>query len=368
MNIVFVANLPSPYRVDFFNELGKHCNLTVIYELEREIGRDAKWIAGETRNFNEIHLNAHPFWHPNTSLSVGIISVLSKLVFDMVIFGVPSSLTELIGIEYLIHKKIPYVISEDGGFVPKKRKPIVYELRHRAYSNAAACITTSDEAERFLRYYGAGNPIYRFPFSSIHEEDIISDEERIRQHVECRNELKLSERKICLMVSQFIHRKGIDVLLKSANLLTDEYGIYIIGGKATDEYLRYVKKSNLMNVHFVDFLVPNDLCKFYLAADCFVLPTRHDEWGLVVNEAMAKGLPVITTNMCLAGTEMIKNGENGYVIPPDDEIMLAEKIKCILGDEDLQKKMSASSIATAKKYTIETMAEAHIEILNKIIS
>ena len=75
---------------------------------------------------------------------------------------------------------------------------------------------------------------------------------------------------------------------------------------------------NLNNVHFIDFKNKDTLKEYYHVADVFVLPTREDIWGLVINEALAYGLPVITTDKCMAGLEMIENGKNGYIIPVND--------------------------------------------------
>ena len=57
------------------------------------------------------------------------------------------------------------------------------------------------------------------------------------------------------------------------------------------------------------------------------MPTREDIWGLVINEAMAYGLPIITTDNCLAGLELIKNEENGYIIPVNNTELLAQYAK-----------------------------------------
>ena len=56
MKVLFLTNIPSPYRVDFFNELGKKCELTVLYELERASNRDTKWSSNSSNNFTEIFL------------------------------------------------------------------------------------------------------------------------------------------------------------------------------------------------------------------------------------------------------------------------------------------------------------------------
>ena len=67
----------------------------------------------------------------------------------------------------------------------------------------------------------------------------------------------------------------------------------------------------------------------------FVLPTREDIWGLVVNEAMAAGTPVITTTNCGAGMEILKNGDGGRIVPPEDTDSLASAMQEMLNDAEL---------------------------------
>ena len=78
------------------------------------------------------------------------------------------------------------------------------------------------------------------------------------------------------------------------------------------EYINYISEHQLTNVFFFDFMNKELLFKYYQISDLFVLPTREDIWGLVINEAMANGLPIITTDKCVAGKELIN--DNGYII------------------------------------------------------
>ena len=59
--VAFYTNLPSPYRVDFFNELGKNCELFVFFEMSRASNRDEKWFSDHCKNFTPIFLN--PIFH-----------------------------------------------------------------------------------------------------------------------------------------------------------------------------------------------------------------------------------------------------------------------------------------------------------------
>ena len=162
-----------------------------------------------------------------------------------------------------------------------------------------------------------------------------------------------------LAVGQFIPRKGLDLLLKVTGNLDDNIAVVLLGGEATEEYLKIIAEQKLKNIYFPGFIKKKDIQKYYRAADIFVLPTREDIWGLVINEAIAEGLPVITTDRCIAGTELIVQKKNGFIVPVDDEEKLLEAIRMIIEDESLLKSMSIESLKIARQYTIEKMVEWH---------
>ena len=163
-----------------------------------------------------------------------------------------------------------------------------------------------------------------------------------------------------LAIGQMIHRKGFDVLMHAAKDLDPDTGIYFVGGEAPEAYWKLREALGLPNVHFLGFQKKDQLAKFYKAADLFVLPTREDIWGLVINEALAYGLPTITTDRCVAGLELIEDGVNGYVVPVEDEKLLAEKIRAVLAS-DLEA-MGKAALRKVRPYTLENMAKVHAEI------
>lgn len=170
-------------------------------------------------------------------------------------------------------------------------------------------------------------------------------------------------KKIVISVGQFIPRKGFDVLLSAWKDCNKEYELYIIGAEPTKEYIDIKNRLKLDNVHFEGFKTKEILKKYYCAADLFVLPTREDIWGLVINEAMANGLPIITTNRCVAGLELVEDGVNGFIVPTEDSAALAAKINKILADDSLRQRMAMESLKRIRPYTIENMSLAHCAVL-----
>ena len=142
-------------------------------------------------------------------------------------------------------------------------------------------------------------------------------------------------------------------------------GWYIIGGEPTEEFAKMKADLGLNNVHFVKFLDKEHLKEYYKAADVFALMTVGEAWGLVVNEAMACALPIITTDKCVAGMELVQEGQNGYILPVGDEIGLKEKLQTIFEGNRLQ--MGKNSLEIIQDYTIENMAKTHLDVFEKVL-
>lgn len=116
------------------------------------------------------------------------------------------------------------------------------------------------------------------------------------------------------------------------------------------------------------FIPQRHVCEYMKAADLFVLPTRYDIWGLVINEAMASGLPIITTTRCVAGVELIENGKNGYVIEPEDIGALSYAINVMAKEApNIQYAMGQYSLLKIHEYTIENMAVQYAKGVNNYI-
>lgn len=172
-----------------------------------------------------------------------------------------------------------------------------------------------------------------------------------------RNVLGITEKYVVIAIGQFIYRKGFDILMKAASQLPPDFGVYIIGGEPTDEYLQLKQSLNLGNIHFVGFKKKSELSYYYQAADCTAFPTREDIWGLITNESMAFGVPVVASDKCISALEMIEDGKNGYIIPANDVSALAFGITNLI-----IKDTRDMCVNTAKFYTIEKMALSHAAV------
>jgi glycosyltransferase involved in cell wall biosynthesis len=86
-----------------------------------------------------------------------------------------------------------------------------------------------------------------------------------------------------------------------------------------------------------------ELPEYYAAAGAFIHASTTEQWGLVVNEAMASGLPVLVSNRCGCARDLVRDGENGWTFDPSDEEQMADLMLRISSDEKRRKEMSARS-------------------------
>ena len=316
--VLFLTNYPAPYRVDFFNELGKRVQLTVVFEenIEEQSHRNSKWFDTNYSNFQVVFLNARKI--KNQTISLKIIDILKE----------------------------------------KWKKFLI--------SSATNYFSPSEMSDVYLKHYGAKqNEIIRYPFSSLKTQDLLSSVIDFKAKRVIRQKLEMTEKNIVLTVGQFIPRKGNDVLIRAAKYVPDSVGIYFVGGEATTEYTDLVNQLALENIHFVGFKTKKELKEYYLAADLFVMPTREDIWGLVINEALSNGLPVLSTDKCVAALELVKPGYNGEIIESNYAEKMGKTITLLLEKPDIMKKMAENAIVDIGNHTIEKMVEAHVHYFER---
>lgn len=358
--VLFLTGYASPYKVSFFDCLAQYLDVTVLLSEKKEHmkHRDASWFIEGSGKAKFVELEQKFFG--GKIICPGVISWL-KNDFDTIVICGYSKLTDLLALAYLKCNHIPYVMEVDGGLI-RRDGWLQKAVKTWAVRGAALYLSSGKPTTEYLVHYGAQESrVRKYPFASWFEADLPRAIPSFDERKACRAELNMSEDKIVLSIGQFIPRKGFDVLLQAAQGLPENVGVYIVGSEPTQEYISLREELKLTNVHFMGFQNKQQLAKYYTASDLFVLPTREDIWGLVINEAMAFGLPVVTTDRCVAGMELIREGVNGYIVPVDDAGALRDAIvRTLAGDMSA---MGRASFDAISGYTIENMASVHAEIL-----
>ncbi|MEL4106489.1 glycosyltransferase [Oscillospiraceae bacterium WX1] len=359
-NILWLTNIPAPYRVDFFNALGSGCALTVLFEKKASGERDRRWVFSSFKTFTGIFLKGVSI-RPDMAFCPGVIRHLRRRDYDGVVISNPLTPTGILAVAWLKLLKRSYMIEGDGGLY-KKGNWLRAFVKKRIFGGAAVCFSTGDSHDAYFLSNGAReDALCRYHFTSLYERDIRSAPPSDAEKGALRRAHGIPEAKMVLTVGRFVPGKGFECLLGACRYLDRDTGIYLIGGQPTAEYRRLLAATGHCNIHFLDFMGKEKINCYFDMADVFVLPTRADVWGLVVSEAMARGLPVVTTDACGAGAALITNGENGYIIPAGDEKALAEQLLYLLNHDGVRHGMAEKCLQRIRGYTIETMAAEHLE-------
>ena len=362
--VLFITNYASPYRVCFYDELAKYMDVTVLFSdrIEDKKHRSADWfISGEGR-FKAIQLEKRVGSMGGRDFCLDVVDWLKQSWDAIVVCGYAYP-TTVLAMAYMRLHKIPFYMEVDGGLI-RESSGYKYRFKRALVSQANAWISSGRYTTKYLVHYGAREEdTYLYPFTSLLEKEIPKVCPTAGEKQALRQKLGMKEKKIALYVGRYDPKKGMDDLLSVCPELDAGTGVYFIGGQPSEAHLAFCREKGLANVHFVGFQKKPELEEYYKAADLLVLPTKSDVWGLVINEAMAQGLPVITTDKCVAGLELIENGKNGYIVAVDDNAALTEAIRTVFASDYAA--MGAAALETIRPYTIENMAKAHVEIFSK---
>ena len=172
-----------------------------------------------------------------------------------------------------------------------------------------------------------------------------------------------------LFVGTLQPRKNIVKLIKAFKIVSAKFGdlgLVIIGKKGWmyEDILEAPKKEEIEGkVKFLDFVEDADLPSFYKNAECFVLPSLYEGFGLPVVEAMQYGCPVLTSNVSSLPEA---GGDAALYFDPYDEKDIASKIEEVLSDNLLREKMKSKGFEQVKKFNWEKSARQVLDILEEV--
>lgn len=175
-----------------------------------------------------------------------------------------------------------------------------------------------------------------------------------------------------LYIGRFSLEKNMLHLLDSFRRVKEHdnsWGLILIGsGPQKQEIENYIEDHKLKDVALPGFKQKDEMPVFIAMSDVFVLPSISEPWGIVVNEAMAAGLPVLVSRKCGCYPDIVKDGENGFSFDPYDNSELYNVMKKIVeGKTDLEK-MGSQSLEIIKNFTPEKAAGIISETIMHVLN
>ncbi|MFH0806315.1 MAG: glycosyltransferase family 4 protein [Candidatus Brennerbacteria bacterium] len=237
-------------------------------------------------------------------------------------------------------------------------------ILRRLFKNVDAFLYIGKQNKDFYRFFGVPEgKLFFTPYAT----DNARCEEAYRKLSPSRDRVRaslgISEDSIAILfVGRLIHKKNpgdllcaYEILVRGVELSAPPPTLIFVGdGVLRGQLEKEMKNRRISNVHFKGFKGKEDLYPYFIAADVFVLPSGIGEtWGLVVNEAMCFGLPVIVPDIVGCAADLVHNGENGFTFSTGNVNALAEALKKLTENRELCRRFGERSRAIIAEYSQE---------------
>jgi glycosyltransferase involved in cell wall biosynthesis len=276
---------------------------------------------------------------------------LVKRDFDGVVFMGWGVVSYWLGFAVCLSRRIPFFLYGDSNEIPPNHS-IRQRLRDRVlralFGRAAGFLVSGRYNAEYYRHYGADKTRFFFvPWAvdndRFERESRLTDAERL----ELRAAYGITpDATVIVFSGKLLPRKGpMDLLEAFAGLPNTERTFLLFVGEGVERQRleEFCEARSMKNVRITGFLNQSILPKMYGISDVFVLPSYFDPRATVVNEAMAAGLACIVTDCIGPSGDIVKDGENGFVVPAGDIAALTERLNRFVEDQSLARRMGDCS-------------------------
>lgn len=312
---VIITNIPSPYRLPLWDELKKLCDLNVICIAENEKNR--LWQT-EDRSYISFLKSYHFYFHERDwplhfSFPFALLVQLVRENPDTVIITGYDSLQYW---EALLYAKVlgkkTVLWSGSTLLSSRSKNRFVNVLKSFFIRHFDAYYTYGSQATEYLVHHGADRDSIVTGTNTV---DTGYFKENTSDETTHNATLKF------LYVGQLLKRKGLENTLKAFGMIGRRDWTFTIIGKGPDEekLKQMVMDLHLQdNVYFVGYKQKEEILGYFSDSHILIMPSYLEVWGLVLNEALASGLFCLSSKYAGATFDLIKEGENGYVIDPQN--------------------------------------------------
>ncbi|MCK4385030.1 MAG: glycosyltransferase family 4 protein [candidate division Zixibacteria bacterium] len=367
--VILVTNIMSPYRIATFNQLASKYGKAFKVVFCKQNDRYRKWKLSERDQlkFDFCVLNDFSIKLKNWEIHLanGLLSELIRENPCLVItegFGFPTIFSFLY--TSIFHKKL-ILFSAETQHAAKSYSRFRHLLRKLMVRNAQGFIVTGTQAKEYLVSLKAPEEKIFLSYFSIDPELLGLDTNSMAE-----TKKRSEGPKKILYVGKFTERKRVDLLIsafKQVKKRLPKSELWLVGEGEEEAKLKKLSQET-KDVFFEGHKQYGELLPYYLNSDLFVLPTLKDVWGLVVNEAMMCGLPVICSKYAGCSQDLIKEGENGLIVDPENSKELSAAMSQLLPKDGNLSHFGQRSKEIIKDFTTERTTRGFVEAIEFVAS
>ena len=359
--LVILTEIISPYRIPLFNALTRHgeVDLHVIFLAETDPNLRQWHVYKEEIRFSYEIL---PSWRKrlgrfNVLLNRGVGRALAAAAPGAILCGGYSYLASWQAMVWARGRNIPFLLWSESNLQDLRRGYALVELlKNEFLHNCSGFVVPGQSARDYLRAHNIKDHLIFTAPNAVDNDFFASAAEAVRQNAATRRrELNLPDRYF-LFAGRLVREKGVFELLSAYAKLDEQVrrqvGLVFVGDGAARLQLEDQAASISPGViRLAGFAQREQLAAYYALGQILILPTYTDTWGLVVNEAMACGLPVILSRAAGCAADLVKENWNGLLVPPRDVSSLAVAMENLGTHADLCVTMGAKSMQHISHYS-----------------
>jgi len=365
--LIILTEIIAPYRIPVFNALAKieGIDLHVIFLAETDPFVREWLVYKEEIDFSyEVLASYRRRWrNRNMLLNRGMNAALRKASPDIILCGGYNYLASWQALLWAGRNRVPFLLWAESNAKDLRRKSwFVESLKSRFLSKCDAFVVPGKASLEYLESFGiSAKKIFTAP--NAVDNDFFSQ----MSIKVCNNSAKLRQdfglpARFFLFVGRMVAEKGVFDLLHAYRKLDPdlrcEFGLIFVGdGAARSELSKLAHDVTPGCVRFPGFVQRENLTTYYALAEALVFPTHAEVWGLVVNEAMASGLPVICTEVTGCAADLVEEGWNGRVVPPRDVGRLSQALEDLARNPEATRAMGENSRKRILLYSPRACAE-----------
>jgi 1,2-diacylglycerol 3-alpha-glucosyltransferase len=289
--------------------------------------------------------------HPGL-LAVRMYEVLSAFRPEAVAIPGWSSRAALLALRWCVEKRVPAVLMSESQARDEPRSYFREWLKRRVLRAFRAALVGGRPHQEYLMELGMEAGDSFVGYDAVDNEYFAQGAAAARSNAcETRSKLNLPK-EYFLAANRFVPKKNLPFLLRAyarylAGCRSDPWKLVLLGdGPLRADVEALVEELGIADqVVLPGFRQYDELPVYYGLAGAFVHASTTEQWGLVVNEAMASGLPVLVSNRCGCAAELVRDGENGFQFDPLDEDALARHMAAIAGSDERRRSMGRASLA-----------------------
>ncbi len=292
---------------------------------------------------------------------MAVSDVLREIRPEVIVVGSYSEPAILAAARWAWKRRIPTVLRFVSTYHDKTRIGWTEALKGRFVRRYTTVAVTGERAEEYALRLGAKREhVYRTG-NMVDNEWYATCADRVRRNDSHQRQRLGLPIRYFLTVSRFSPEKNLLVLLKAFSQYRrrgGQWDMVLVGSGPQETELREMVRANgVPGVHFVGWKQYDALPSYYALASCLVLASVSESWGLVVNEAMACGLPVLVSERCGCVPELCQEGQNGYRFAPDSMDELRGLMVRISSDSDRLSTFGKASRRIISSFTPQIWAE-----------